>query len=267
LQRIINRALKKKLDSRYQETGEMLKELIHYRDMLRREEAGVFTLRSLLQRIRQPKIVIPAVIIILALCSLAVWYFNRSTKIRWAKEQGLQEIARLLEEDNFTDAFRIARQAEKYIPKDPKLIELLPRIERTFSAETTPPGAEVYIRDYKTTEGEWEFLGNTPIENNRIPRAFKRWKISKEGFETVEGTDNIDMLAISGGVSDIKISLKLDKKGSIPSEMVKIVGINYTPTISDLSHLGAVQLETYLLDKYEVTNKQFKVFLDSGGYR
>lgn len=267
IQKVISRALKKKPEARYQSAEEMASDLKQFFSQVQAEEAGLFNLSTLFRRLRQPKFGIPAVLALALISAATFWFFNRQANIRWAKEQGLQEIAQLLEEDNFTDAFRIAQQAEKYIPEDSKLFELLPRIERTFSAETSPPGAEVYIRDYKTTEGEWEFLGNTPIENTRISRAFKRWKIIKEGFETVEETDSIDPQAISGGVSDIKISLKLDEKGSIPSEMVKIVGINYTPTIFDLSNLGAVQLETYFLDKYEVTNKQFKVFLDSGGYR
>ena len=63
----------------------MLKDLTQYRERLRMEEAGVLTLGSFLQRIRKPKIAILAVIIILALCSLAVWNFNRRAKERWAR--------------------------------------------------------------------------------------------------------------------------------------------------------------------------------------
>ncbi len=263
IEQIIMQALEKDPDRRCQSADDILQQL----RTSSAAEKQIVERQGLLKTLRQPRVLLPAVVIVVALVFLLVRFLHHSAKIRWAKEQGLPEIARLLEEDNFTDAFRIARQAEKYIPKYPKLTELLPRIERTFSAETVPPGAEIYIRGYKATEGDWEFLGKTPIENKRIPRVFKRWKIIKEGFETVEGTDSIDPLAISGGVSDIKISLKLYKKGNIPSEMVKIEGKNYTPTLSGLSNLGAVQLKTYFIDKCEVTNKQFKVFLDSGGYQ
>jgi hypothetical protein len=34
-----------------------------------------------------------------------------------------------------------------------------------------------------------------------------------------------------------------------------------------LDHLAPVSLAEYFLDRYEVTNRQFKVFIDSGGYR
>jgi serine/threonine protein kinase len=85
LQQIIDRSLKKKPEARYQTAGEMLKDLTQYRERLRMEEAGVLTLGSFLQRIRKPKIAILAVIIILALCSLAVWNFNRRAKERWAR--------------------------------------------------------------------------------------------------------------------------------------------------------------------------------------
>jgi formylglycine-generating enzyme required for sulfatase activity/dienelactone hydrolase len=41
----------------------------------------------------------------------------------------------------------------------------------------------------------------------------------------------------------------------------------YTPLLSRLRHLESVKVGEYLLDKYEVTNRQYKEFLDSGGYR
>jgi cephalosporin-C deacetylase-like acetyl esterase len=50
---------------------------------------------------------------------------------------------------------------------------------------------------------------------------------------------------------------KLDKKGTIPAGMVRVTGQNTTAgTIPD-----------FYIDKYEVTNKQFKKFLDTGGYQ
>ncbi len=49
----------------------------------------------------------------------------------------------------------------------------------------------------------------------------------------------------------------LDKKGSIPEGMVRVPGTQ-TP-------LG--ELDDFFIDRYEVTNKQYKKFIDSGGYR
>ncbi|NOR14139.1 MAG: protein kinase, partial [Candidatus Aminicenantes bacterium] len=96
LLQIIERALKKKPESRYQSAGEMLKDLNRYRDRLRMEEAGALTFGLFMQRLRKPKIAIPAVIIVFALCSLAVWHFNRRAKERWARQDLFPQIERIL---------------------------------------------------------------------------------------------------------------------------------------------------------------------------
>ena len=266
MEKIIRRALEKKQENRYTSAGEMLKDLKHYQTSLKTAELGITDFKSLLSRFRKPRIAVPVILAIVAFCFITILYLSRNSKVRWAKEEAIPEISRLYKESDFAAAFLIAKQAKKYIPKEPQLTELLPFVERTISFETNPPGAEVYIRDYNADKNDWELLGTTPIKSTIISRVFKRWKINKQGFETIEGTDTINPLSV-GGVSDKEISVKLDKKGSIPPGMVKVEGGNHSPIIYGLSHLSTIQLEEYLIDRYEVTNKQFKLFLDSRGYR
>ncbi len=62
--------------------------------------------------------------------------------------------------------------------------------------------------------------------------------------------------------------IKLDLKGSLPDGMVRIRPfIKFAPGLGGLSKLPELKLEDYLLDKYEVTNLQFKKFVDDGGYK
>ena len=49
--------------------------------------------------------------------------------------------------------------------------------------------------------------------------------------------------------------------------MVYIPGGSHEINIPGLEHLGPVVLEGYWMDKYEVTNNQFKEFMDAGGYQ
>jgi predicted esterase len=53
----------------------------------------------------------------------------------------------------------------------------------------------------------------------------------------------------------------LDVEGSRPEGMVRVPGGPYEP-----DGLPPVELEDYWLDRYEVTNRQFKEFVDTGGY-
>ena len=267
MQQVVNRALKKKPESRYQSASEMLEDLEKYQKMLRVEELGIRDFRSLLRRIRQPRVAVPIILMILAVCVLVVWLINRSAHIRWARNEALPEINRFLENGDYSAAFHLATNAEKFIPKDAELTELLPKIVRTVSVQTDPPGADVFIRDYDAVESDWEYLGQSPIENIKISRAFKRWKVTKQGFEILEGMDYVDPAAVSGGVSDLELTLTLNEVGTLPPGMVKVRGGDYDPTIVQLMHLNPVRLDEYLIDKYEVTNRQFKEFVDSGGYR
>ncbi len=262
LQQIINRALKKKPESRYSSVAEIIKDLKKYQDVLRAEELGALNLRTFLRRIRRPRVAIPAVCAALIIALASVWFFNRQAKIRWAKEEILPEVERLIDENwrDFTEPFRLAEMAEKYIPNDPKLVEFFSKCSLNINIKTEPPGANIYMKEYDTPDSEWEYLGVSPIENIRLPVGILRWKIEKEGYETVLAASS----TWDAGIGEKSVSLVpydlvrvLDEKGNIPGGMVRVPG-KETP-------LG--KLDDFYIDRFEVTNKQYKQFIDSGGYR
>ncbi len=272
LQQIISRSLKKKPESRYQTAGEMLKDLSYYRDRLRMEEAGVLTFGSFLQRLRKPKIAIPAVIIILALCSLAVSYFNRRAKERWARQELLPQIEKLAtaETPNTWAAYELAVKAEKYVPDDPLFKRLLERISRDVKVNSNPAGAKIYAKAYADVGSDWRYLGNTPAERLQLPRGFSRIKLEKEGFRTV-----YDIAWVLSYVSD-SLPYKLSEAGSLPDDMELLPDASnwYDWTAAPagvhmpgLEHLEAEQVGDFLMDRYEVTNEAYKRFVDAGGYQ
>jgi serine/threonine protein kinase/dienelactone hydrolase len=262
LQQIINRAMKKKPESRYASAAEMITDLKKYQDVLQAEELGAFNLRTLLRRIRKPQVAIPAICAILVIALAAVWFFNRQAKIRWAREEILPEVERLVDENwrDFIEPYKLAVMAEKYIPNDPKLAELFSECSLNINIKTEPPGADVYMKQYAAPESEWEYLGVSPLENIRMSIGILRWKIEKEGYETIMAASTTFM----GGIGEKSVYLVpndlvrvLDEKGSIPQGMVHVPGMK-TP-------LG--ELSDFFIDRYEVTNKQYKEFINSGGYR
>jgi dienelactone hydrolase len=261
LQQIVNRAMRKKPESRYSSAAEMLKDLRKYQDALRAEELGAFSLRVFLRRIRRPRIAIPALTVILAVAFIAVWFFNRQAKIRWAREEALPEIERLVEVNwrDFTQAYRLAEEAEEYIPNAPKLAELFSKCSMNINIRTEPPGADIYIKKYDTPDSKWEYLGVSPLENIRVPVGIFRWKMEKDGYETVvaaSSTFTFDT-RIENLLFPYDLSRVLEKKERIPEGMVRVLG----------AEIGIGKFDDFYIDKYEVTNKQYKEFIDSGGYR
>jgi cephalosporin-C deacetylase-like acetyl esterase len=121
--------------------------------------------------------------------------------------------------------------------------------------QTDPSGADVYLRAYDSDENDWEYLGRTPLDSTRIPRGFFRWKIEKEGFVRFEDADNGTQLD----------QIRLDRMGSIPDGMVRVPGGEGTILVIGIGYQDC-RLSDYLIDKYEVTHRHFKMFVDGGGY-
>jgi eukaryotic-like serine/threonine-protein kinase len=180
---------------------------------------------------------------------------QRNAKIRWAREIALPEIQHRLSRDDVLTAFTLAREAETYLGHDPALAKLWPRIAGTLTIETNPPGADVYIKPYDKPQTEWQYLGKSPIRDVQLGRAFYRWKITKEGYDPLERAHGwIIQRASLAERADIVCNL--DRIGSHPRGMVRVPA----------GALGAWTLGDYLIDRYEVTNREYKEFVDRGGY-
>jgi formylglycine-generating enzyme required for sulfatase activity/dienelactone hydrolase len=182
----------------------------------------------------------------------AILLFNHRAEVRWAKDEGLKEIERLYDEENYVEAYKLAKKTEKYISKDTALPELLARVSTRVTILTDPPGADIYWKEYSDTSSEWIYLGQTPIENLQAPiLTLYRFRIDMAAYDTVFGAT---MTSVD------TISRKLWKTGEIPEGMVYVDG--YWEEVQDTweENLG------FFIDKYEVTNRKYKEFVDQGGY-
>ena len=219
---------------------------------------------SLLRYIGRPRIAIPLFIVIVALIASGTWLIRRNAKIRWAKNEAIPRIARLVDEQQYIAAFGLAHEAEQFIPDEPELTALWPKISREPSVETGPPGADVYVRDYADTEAEWQHLGQSPVKGVRIPLRYSRWRITKQGYEELEAADDLGPYNTSRSY-DLRFQLR--ELGSVPPEMLRVSGGTFQQRAGLLGMLGPVELPAYLVDRFEVTNRNFKEFVDRGGYQ
>jgi formylglycine-generating enzyme required for sulfatase activity len=235
------------------------------KELLGQNKVGGLILRLLPRLFRRPLVAIPGVIILVGAIAAAVWYFGRQAKIRWATNEILPRIDQLVEEEEYFGAFKLAQQAQKYIAKNPSLQKEWPKFSASVSVVSTPPGASVYIRDYKSSGSDWESLGRTPLENITIPFGLLRWKIEKQEFTTQEYAldTKFDVLHPYEPFSP-----ELREITAVPEGMVWVRGGTLTPPYSPI-YVGRpepIKLNGFWLDKYEVTNRKFKEFIDRGGY-
>ena len=172
--------------------------------------------------------------------------------------------------ENSPRAYALATRAEKLIPGDPALEKLWPAISYRASIETTPPGAEVYRRDYVDAKATWEPVGTTPLKNVRQPRGMFVWKFEKPGFGTVLRTTQRLVRLVSGstGSSRCREQRRSTRRGKVPAGMVRVSPAKYPKSLFIPGYEGMPELELkdYWIDQYEVTNRQFKAFVDQGGY-
>ena len=246
---IIGKALEKDREKRYPSARELAEDLKRLRQP---SDSGRVAVVPVAQIIGRPMVVVPAVLLVLLLLGGAVWLIHHNARVRWAREQALPEISRLVENGQYVAAFDLAQQAEQYLPNDPSLAKLDRDDSLVVSVRTTPPGADIFTKGYADLNGDWRYLGKSPLDNVRLPFGYLRWKISKQGYGTVEGAAGPDR----------EVNFTLDPEGSLPPGMVHVPGGRFRWGTSP-----AVVLPDYLMDTYEVTNREFKKFLDSGGYK
>lgn len=209
-------------------------------------------------------LLIRVVLAIVVLAIMGFLFIPPVIKKQRARTQTLPAIQKLVNE-NFPppiEAFDLAMVAEKYIVGDSELVKLWPTISTTISVETVPSGAEVYWKDYRKPDDEWRSAGTTPIKDVKFPRTYIRMEIRKKGYQTIEYAGPWAYGRLGPDID----TLKLDPSGSLPENMVRIPTNITDMYIVGLEQTGGKEVEEFLMDRYEVTNKEFKKFVDAGGY-
>jgi dienelactone hydrolase len=271
LQRIVRKALAKDTSDRFGSAGELQQELEAFRQSIVDAKAG-----SLWRAARGPRIAIPAVAAIALIGLFVASAMRDATRRAWARQEALPQVSQWIEKEEYGKAFALAREAERFIPDDPVLLGLWDKMSDAISVETDPPQADVLYRE-NAPDTEWRLLGRTPISHHRLPLGGFRLRIVKEGFEPREMLSSISYTEPGESFESLpsfltpkernRISLRLDRVGTVPSGMVAVDGGRYLVPLTNLPTGGAVTLDSYFIDRTEVTNAQFKEFVDAGGYR
>jgi len=244
LERVVKRALEKDPKDRYPSAVEARDDLAACQ--VNRVGLGIQSSSAA----RRPRVALA--LLLAVFLGATAWYLIRESRVRHAREVSLPEISRLIEAGKLVAAVSLARETERYLPSE------VAKLRRTtwvpVSVNTDPPGADVEFMEYLGMDSKWQSLGRSPVAPVRLPFGYYRWRISKQGFQTIE--------SVSQNYQILSLAFRLDPPAAIPAGMVRVAGGSFK-----YGSARSVDLGDYWLDKYEVTNKQFKVFVDRGGYR
>jgi dienelactone hydrolase len=251
LERTIRKALEKDPAQRLPSATAMRAELEGIRSQRLLQSSGAVPAANLFRR---PAFVTGGFLLLAVLAVAGGATYRHYSRVRWLRDQATPEIRELAMQRKGIAAYRLIKEAELYAPNDSTLAKVKAGALWPTAVLSSPAGADVYARDYIDQQGQWEHLGKTPLQGNRLPNAFYAFRLNKDGYEPVEATGTAS--------EDAPLSVILDPVGSLPPGMVHVVG----GTVDPSNHF-AVEVDDFLIDKFEVTNRDYKKFVDAGGYR
>jgi dienelactone hydrolase len=232
-------------------------------------EADLRALSETAAPARRGRLAAIAAVLIVLLGGASAWLWHRTARARWARETALPQIAKLVAEEDYVKAFALAAEAKRVLPGDPQLQKLVTEATLETTLKSEPPGALVSYRRIGSGSGAqpgaapWTELGRTPLTKARIPRAYYLFRFENPGF--LPAFRIWPTWSLRLGIAK-PIEIRLDREGSLPPGMVRVAGDKVELSIPGLDHLPQLPLADYLIDRTEVTNEEYKKFVDAGGY-
>lgn len=257
VERVVMRCLEKNPAARYASATEVRRELMRYQ-----------AAQQSRPRFRLAAMFVAAGIVV-GIAGLAILTYVRAQRVAWVEQTAVPEIDRLLATDRPFAALKLYREAERADPASRALVKFNEALRApTLSILTSPTGAEVYLSDYvdaRVGDASWELLGVTPLQTDRIPHAgYYRMRVSKAGFASIERP--FDPVGLSLSPSAGHIDLTLQSRELAPPDMVWVdAAVAGVATTSGLTTPAPVP--GFWLDTHEVSNREFKSFVDAGAYR
>jgi serine/threonine protein kinase/formylglycine-generating enzyme required for sulfatase activity/predicted esterase len=292
LEAIVNRALTKDRDARYQTARELLTDLTRLRERLEFEAklklrdsgqsaqnfstmiAPGLRAASSLSRLRPGSLRRAWPVIIVLIVALAgIWFYRRSVRLKWAKD-AVARVERLAQAQQHFAAYDLALEAQRSLPHDETIARLMPVISDRITVVSQPPGAKVFLRrflpDGSGESSPRQLVGVTPLNDLRVARGEYILYLEKDGHAHFKRTISSKLspwgTAMLPPDEPTKIDQRLVEAEKLPDRMAFVPGGTYKLAGWDKPIMKSVRLDDYLIDKYEVTNREYKEFIDAGGY-
>ena len=197
---------------------------------------------------------------ILAL-SAAIWFsLDRSRKSAFIAES-IIKIDALTRGTKFIDAFKLAQGLERAGGADLLTDQVRNGYSRPVNVESKPPGASIAIRPFGDIEKDppWIELGKAPLQKLRVPRGALEWRATLAGHQAER--------QVGYAEADKQISFALWPPGAAEATMVPVGGGVFAwGGMSGIEIARSVKLAPYLIDREELTHREFARFVQAGGY-
>jgi formylglycine-generating enzyme required for sulfatase activity/predicted esterase len=253
VERVVVRCLAKKPEARYASAADVHRELAAYQSA------------APAAAVRRPLTKVIAALVVIAVAAVLVQVYLRVSRTRWVEKEAIPRIHQLLEQRRPVAALRLLQQAQDSAPSSAALSQMTTQLMGSpVLIKTTPPGSKIYVRDYADEDdsdlSHWESLGATPVETTHLPPGLYRLRAVLEGTSGTERAVTI--------IAGSSVDLRLIPEAETPKDMVRVPGVSKEAGgFATFPVTTSQPFPDFWLDKHEVTNADFKAFVDQGGYQ
>ena len=192
---------------------------------------------------------------------------------RRRSERGQRQLARataLVDSARYVEAYEAFEQAEQALPGDSAVARLGAKVADIIAVTSEPAGAEVYAQRFGAPPDDSLELGQTPVSPRRLPRGDYRVRIEKDGFLPVVTPARVygTRMQLNGfrTPDPLTIAVRLVPADSTNAGMVFVPGGSYSLAGSYMPVGVTARLDDYFIDRYEVSNAQYRAFVAKGSY-
>jgi dienelactone hydrolase len=173
----------------------------------------------------------------------------------WVHETAIPLMRRMIDDGQMDSAWYVGREARTITPNDTTVADLLTAATGTRNIVTLPAGAKVYRASLADTT-VWHDLGTAPLDSIQLPRQIGLFRYERPGDRPLYNAARFPYA-----------SVVLDSVAGPDPEMISIAGGNYGTFLVGADGSPPVKLQGWKMDRYETSNREFKAFVDAGGYR
>jgi hypothetical protein len=212
--------------------------------------------------------------LLLVIAAGAGLYWLAGADERWARSIALPKLEQQIATDRWEEAYATAMSIDARLPESGILDSYWEQFSFRITIPSTPPGATVYRRAYADPDAEWQMLGETPLYDVAVPRGFSLIRLDKDGYAStlriigrmpIDGmTKRMPAAPDPTGTRYVipAVDIVLDpQSGEAPAYDVRVPG---QQIVIDGQ---AVQLAEFRIGRHEVTNREYRKFVNAGGYK
>lgn len=181
-------------------------------------------------------------------------------------------------QDRYGEAFTIAHRLKPELEAEPEFTTLWEEITLSIEPRIAQDGVKVSMKAYESKDAQWIELGTTPLANAIAPGGgVILLRLEKEGFVTQEiaVANPSPMLqnqseANASFFNYVMPEYELKASGQLPENMVEVPATNFPVFVQGMTIETAgdarFEIPAFAVGRQEVSNRDFKKFVDDGGY-